>query len=429
MVWRCAICLIFVTFTLKLLLSHINRMHSRSPDFRLPCGIDGCTEEYRVYNSFYHHVKRRHSQHLVESTRPAGEWPQDESQGPLQQQDSSITSQQLCTADTDERQMNINQDRAATVQPDLTTQATAFVINARAKHRLSQKGMNEIVSGVQQYQSSLVSNLRSQIEQVLKKHSGSTSGHLQNEVMDVFDSFVDPFTSVATTFRQNSVMKKQLSIVDAEEILISPTIRKRKHGASKDFIIKDKVFHYIPLVKSLEQFLSHPKIFAMIEKGPQRCREGFFQDIVDGSLLKSHPLFSEIPNALQIVLYTDEIEVCNPLGSFASKNKLLMVYYTLANINPKYRSKLAAIRLLAMARSVDLRQCGVDVILNRIKEDMDALYNGVKMQTSNGQKTIYGAIVSVCGDTLAQHELAGFKEGVGFAYSKCRHYKIIGSNG
>lgn len=23
--------------------------------------------------------------------------------------------------------------------------------------------------------------------------------------------------------------------------------------------------------------------------------------------------------------------------------------------------------------------------------------------------------------TLAQHELAGFKEGVGFAYSKCRH--------
>ncbi len=148
---------------------------------------------------------------------------------------------------------------------------------------------------------------------------------------------------------------------------------KRKHGASKNFFIKDKVFHYIPLVKGLEQFLSHPKTFSMIEKGPQRCREGFFPDIVDGSLLKSHPLFSEIPNALQIVLYTDEIEICNPLGPFASKNKLLMVYYTIANMNPKYRSKLPAIRLLAMARSVDLCQCGVNVILNKIKEDMDAL--------------------------------------------------------
>ena len=60
--------------------------------------------------------------------------------------------------------------------------------------------MNDIVAGVQQYQSSLVSNLRSQIEQVLKKHSENTSGNLQKEVMDAFDSFVDPFTSVTTAF-------------------------------------------------------------------------------------------------------------------------------------------------------------------------------------------------------------------------------------
>ncbi|KAF1379033.1 hypothetical protein PFLUV_G00196990 [Perca fluviatilis] len=93
MLWRCVICLVFLTFSLKQLLSHINRMHSRSPDFRLLCGIDGCTEEYRVYNSFYHHVKRRHSQHLIESNRPGdgnhvGEQPQEESQGTHQQQDN-----------------------------------------------------------------------------------------------------------------------------------------------------------------------------------------------------------------------------------------------------------------------------------------------------------------------------------------------------
>ena len=45
-----------------------------------------------------------------------------------------------------------------------------------------------------------------------------------------------------------------------------------------------------------------------------------------------------------------------------------MVYYTLGNIYPKYRSKLVVIRLLAMARSADLRQSGVDVILNRIRK-------------------------------------------------------------
>lgn len=52
---------------------------------------------------------------------------------------------------------------------------------------------------------------------------------------------------------------------------------------------------------------------------------------------------------------------------------------------------------------------------------MDALYDGVKIQTINGQKPILGGVVSICGDALAQHKLAGFKEGVGFAYTKCRH--------
>lgn len=42
--------------------------------------------------------------------------------------------------------------------------------------------------------------------------------------------------------------------------------------------------------------------------------------------------------------------------------------------------------------------------------------------TQHGDMDLFGAVVSVCGDTLAQHELAGFKEGVVVVvYSKCRH--------
>lgn len=71
MIWRCIICYVFVALTLKSLLSHINSAHSRSPDFRLVCGIDGCTKEYRVYNSFWYHIRRTHSQYLdgVSSSR------------------------------------------------------------------------------------------------------------------------------------------------------------------------------------------------------------------------------------------------------------------------------------------------------------------------------------------------------------------------
>lgn len=128
----------------------------------------------------------------------------------------------------------------------------------------------------------------------------------------------------------------------------------------------------------------------------------FFYDFTDGDIFKSHPLFLKVPTALQLILYADEIELCNPLGSHANKNKLLLIYYTLGNINPKYRSRLAAIRLLAMVKSKDLSHCSIDKILERINRDLIELYNGVRVDTSNGERTIYGA--------ETQHEVAGRKE-------------------
>ena len=70
--WRCVICFVFVALTLKSLLSHINTAHSRSPDFRVICGIDDCTAEYRVFNSFYYHIRRTHTLYFATGHPPTG---------------------------------------------------------------------------------------------------------------------------------------------------------------------------------------------------------------------------------------------------------------------------------------------------------------------------------------------------------------------
>ncbi len=48
-------------------------------------------------------------------------------------------------------------------------------------------------------------------------------------------------------------------------------------------------------------------------------------DFCDASLFQAHPLFSTKANALQIVAYFDEVEVCNPLGSHSNVHKLGVV--------------------------------------------------------------------------------------------------------
>ena len=46
---------------------------------------------------------------------------------------------------------------------------------------------------------------------------------------------------------------------------------------------------------------------------------GLLGDFCDGELIKKNQLFIEDPSALQIQLYYDEVEVCNPLAWKQSK--------------------------------------------------------------------------------------------------------------
>ena len=69
---------------------------------------------------------------------------------------------------------------------------------------------------------------------------------------------------------------------------------------------------------------------------------------------RSDPLFSRNPQALQIIVNTDDIEIVNPIGHHTKKHKLTMFYYTLGNIPAEYRSQLHAIQLLGVAKSKDV---------------------------------------------------------------------------
>lgn len=46
------------------------------------------------------------------------------------------------------------------------------------------------------------------------------------------------------------------------------------------------------------------------------------KDFCDGKSFSTHPLFSIKANALQVLLYFDELEICDPLGSKTKKHKL-----------------------------------------------------------------------------------------------------------
>ena len=89
--------------------------------------------------------------------------------------------------------------------------------------------------------------------------------------------------------------------------------------------------------------------------------ENVFYDIYDGMLYKNDAYFSRKDHTLELIIYHDDLEVCNPLGSKAGKHKTDTFYYTLGNAYPKFRSKQCAIRLLVMCN----RKLSKSMVLTR----------------------------------------------------------------
>ena len=185
---------------------------------------------------------------------------------------------------------------------------------------------------------------------------------------------------------------------------------------------KKDTYHYVPLLSSLKRLLQDKSVTKEIDACKSRVRTSeYIEDFCDGSLFKNHPLFSQDDYALQIVAFYDEVELCNPLGSHVKRHKLGVVFYTLSNISPKYRSSLRMINLAIIATVPVVEKYGIDKVMRPFITDLNTLRNtGVTVSLEGVQRTYKGALLAFLADNLASNLLGGFKLSFSFAYRYCR---------
>ena len=250
---------------------------------------------------------------------------------------------------------------------------------------------------------------------------------LQNPDKDVMECVAealaqrkDPFDGLGTRALQEQYIHNNFDVVEFKEIHLGTVLVRRKKGANKILTEKAQTFIYIPIIKSLEQLFSNKRIAELIF-AKKEFSEGFYYDITDGEWFKEDQYFKDHPDALMVIIFHDELEICNPLGSRASVHKVDMFYYIFANLTPKFRSKHSAVRLIAIANAKHVKSYGIEKILSPVIEDLKRLYEGVKIVVAKKIITVYGKVVAATGDNEGQHQWGGFKEGFGVAFQKCRH--------
>lgn len=168
---------------------------------------------------------------------------------------------------------------------------------------------------------------------------------------------------------------------------------------------------FVPITESLQSIFAVKdflQIYLKYNAERHVCMEGQYKEFCCGSVHKKNELFSSDKYAIQIQIYTDDFEPCNPLQSKAGVHKLTAVYFAIRNIPPNMRSKLNSIHLVCLCHSDDINK-STQADFNNVWEIIVADLSRLETEgISVGSMTLRGSICWPSFDNLGANVSLGF---------------------
>ena len=219
------------------------------------------------------------------------------------------------------------------------------------------------------------------------------------------DPTMDALHCLDTTYKREKYVFEHFKLVPPVEIILNAEDMKNNKA-------KKESYQYIPLIDSMKTLLEDPTFIDMIEREKDAQLEAdsedvVYQDIGDGHLRKSSSFFIDNPEALTGFIYSDEIEVVNPLGAGRGKSKLLELYWSLGEIPKRYRSQVDRIGLSIVIQSKLLKKYGYSKCYEPLINDMLALEKGITIDKPF-RRTVKVGFMLHLGDNLESHSVGGF---------------------
>ncbi|XP_018306071.1 uncharacterized protein, partial [Mycetomoellerius zeteki] len=163
-------------------------------------------------------------------------------------------------------------------------------------------------------------------------------------------------------------------LIMPQSINIAATLCSKRRKMCTSIGIRNRTVQVIPLRQLLIQFLELSNVFDTITKEIYEKRHN---DILS-SVLHGEPL----------LLYFDDFEINNPLGSHSGIHKIGVVYCTIPCIPSEYFSILENIFLLQIHNAKDHSQLGnKNTFFNIINQIQDLETNGLLINIHGRQQT------------------------------------------
>ena len=222
----------------------------------------------------------------------------------------------------------------------------------------------------------------------------------------VLENSEDPFTraqeELSSEFKRSKFMEENFKFVKPLEIVLNK--EEVKNGARKDCV------HYVPIIEAIKVLVedeSYNKVITMAEEDDIH-NENILKDVRDGIAYKQNLYFRENPDALAIMMYSDGVELTNPLSSGKGKHKIVQLFWTLCEIPRHQRSAIDKIQVGLIFKEKLLKKYTQGQIFKSLLADLKTLETVGVQVTEPFERRVKAALFIYSGDNLECHTIGGF---------------------
>ncbi|XP_051168530.1 uncharacterized protein LOC127286215 [Leptopilina boulardi] len=242
--------------------------------------------------------------------------------------------------------------------------------------------------------------------------------HIPNETLEsenlnqMFDIFQNGFIDHESEHKSLNYFQNLETLILPEQFVINGRMEKKNQKGEPQLSYVEQTISYIPMKSVLKNFLELPGVFNAILSNIEKAEKSEkIVSVVQGTLWKS--LKQKISGTLlPLIVYFDDFEINNPLGTHRCFHKMGAVYYTLDCIPDEYASLLENVFLAQFHNTQDYDECDNEQIFWKfILMLIELETTGIIITVDGVQINVKFAMFTMSGDNLGLNGALGYTKG------------------
>jgi len=213
-----------------------------------------------------------------------------------------------------------------------------FVAKMYADHKLPRNFVQGALDDTLELCQNFNSSIKSKVQTILRE--ANVDDGIIESVADVVDSTADSFSLLGTEHCRFKELKKTGCYIEATDHTIGARVDNViKYGVGSRVIIPVNA-KFVPMRLVLKKFFSLPGVYYTAKSHMSQLlqeHDVFVQGSLWRNKIKAH---FQGKTVFPLLIYFDDFEVNDPLGSHATIRKIGAVYYSIMSFLPEFNSRL-----------------------------------------------------------------------------------------